>query len=430
MDANREMPRQRLLDALIEVCAADGYQEATVARMIKHARVSRRTFYQHFAGKSDCLRAAAAQIEAQLLETCEAAVREQAKGAMGAVIAALVAFADEHPGPARVLMSETMVAGPVGLAARDHAVDRIAAPVEGRVDEGPAAPGPPAAVLVGAVFRVLAWRLRSGELDPESLSENLVHWARSYEDPGAVEPVATPTSASTRTSSAPRRRAALRAPPAERARRPNDPSHAPNANHRVRVIFAVAEVVSRDGYAEATVTAITRAAGVDGRIFYTLFTGKEDALRALHEFVFQHAWAATAAGFFTAEDWPNRIWEAGGALTEFLDQNATLTHASLIEGGAGGPETTRRFEELLAGFTIFLQEGYQYEPAGDRGPPSRTALQAIAQTGHEMLYRHARRSEQASKATLLGSLAYVCLTPFVGPAEARALIEQLASSPS
>jgi AcrR family transcriptional regulator len=430
MNANREMPAQRVLDAFIEVCAAEGYQGATIARVITHARVSRRTFYQHFTGRSDCLRAAAAEIETQLLQSAEAAVQEQTQDATGAMIAALVAFAQKNPASARVLMSETMAAGPVGLAARDHAVDRLTALLEDRGEVDTPAPGAPAGALIGAVFRMLASRLRRRELDPERLTEDLVNWARSYAEPGAAEPAVRPTTISTRTGSDPRRAAALRAPPPAGARRGKQPSDAVSADHRLRIIFAVAEVVRRDGYAEATVTAITRTAGVDGRIFYSLFADKNDALRALHEFAFQHAWTASAGAFSTAPDWPYRLWEAGRALTEFLDQNATLTYASLIEDGAGGPQTTRRFEELLAGFTIFLREGYQYEPAGERSPPSRAALDAIAQTGHEMLYRHARTSEQANMAMLLGSLAYVCLTPFLGAARAGALIAQLASSQS
>jgi len=40
-----------------------------------------------------------------------------------------------------VLMSETMAAGPVGLAARDHAVDRLTALLEDRGEVDTPAPG-------------------------------------------------------------------------------------------------------------------------------------------------------------------------------------------------------------------------------------------------------------------------------------------------
>jgi AcrR family transcriptional regulator len=46
--------RKRLLDALAESIAADGYRNTTVADIVRRARTSRRTFYEHFAGKEAC----------------------------------------------------------------------------------------------------------------------------------------------------------------------------------------------------------------------------------------------------------------------------------------------------------------------------------------------------------------------------------------
>src|SRR5699024_12427863 len=46
--------RQRLLDALAAAIAADGYRNTTVADIVRRARTSRRTFYQHFADKEGC----------------------------------------------------------------------------------------------------------------------------------------------------------------------------------------------------------------------------------------------------------------------------------------------------------------------------------------------------------------------------------------
>lgn len=46
--------RRRLLDGLaaaIEVC---GYRDTTVADVVRHARTSKRTFYDHFASKQEC----------------------------------------------------------------------------------------------------------------------------------------------------------------------------------------------------------------------------------------------------------------------------------------------------------------------------------------------------------------------------------------
>lgn len=46
--------RQRLLDALAVGIAEDGYRKTTVAGIVRRARTSRRTFYEHFSDKEAC----------------------------------------------------------------------------------------------------------------------------------------------------------------------------------------------------------------------------------------------------------------------------------------------------------------------------------------------------------------------------------------
>lgn len=46
--------RQRLLDALEDSIAEDGYARATVADIVRRAKTSRRTFYEHFESRDAC----------------------------------------------------------------------------------------------------------------------------------------------------------------------------------------------------------------------------------------------------------------------------------------------------------------------------------------------------------------------------------------
>jgi AcrR family transcriptional regulator len=46
--------RRRLLDGLAESIVAIGYRNTTVADIVRRARTSRRTFYEHFDGKEEC----------------------------------------------------------------------------------------------------------------------------------------------------------------------------------------------------------------------------------------------------------------------------------------------------------------------------------------------------------------------------------------
>ncbi len=47
--------RDRLLDGLAASIGERGYRETTVAHIVRHARTSKRTFYEQFASKEQCL---------------------------------------------------------------------------------------------------------------------------------------------------------------------------------------------------------------------------------------------------------------------------------------------------------------------------------------------------------------------------------------
>jgi AcrR family transcriptional regulator len=46
--------RRRLLDGMSAAIEEQGYRETTIADVVRHARTSRRTFYEHFASKEEC----------------------------------------------------------------------------------------------------------------------------------------------------------------------------------------------------------------------------------------------------------------------------------------------------------------------------------------------------------------------------------------
>jgi len=47
--------RDRLLDGLADSIGERGYRDTTVADIVRHARTSKRTFYEQFASKEECL---------------------------------------------------------------------------------------------------------------------------------------------------------------------------------------------------------------------------------------------------------------------------------------------------------------------------------------------------------------------------------------
>ncbi|HTA36213.1 MAG TPA: TetR/AcrR family transcriptional regulator [Solirubrobacteraceae bacterium] len=425
-DEQRDGQRERLLQAIVEEAGERGLEQTTIAHVIARAGVSRPTFYGHFSDRQACVLQALRGVQAALLaQIAQAISRQEPQRATHATIVALLEFAEAQPAAARMLLNEALAGGSEVLDARDEGLAATVALIDAAHRSLPDAsplPDLPAELLVGAVHRVLASRLRRGERGLLSLQDDLLAWIDSFQRPIAEHRWSHGRAFPPPARSAFLPEAPLRPPLPLASGRPRRSAGAIAENQRLRIIFATAAVIAERGYSISSVAEIIRAAGVDARVFYSLFSDKQDALMAVHELGFQRTMAVTAGAFFAAEEWPTRIWEAVRAFTQGLDQNPSFSRVGLVEGHAGRPETVQRLEDLMAGFTIFLQEGYQYAASNGRGP-STLGLEAIAAANMELLYRRARADAQV--AAQLPAIAYCCLTPFISPGRADQVIDEL-----
>jgi AcrR family transcriptional regulator len=407
------------------VVAHHGYPAATVAQVIAHAGVSRPTFYDYFTDKTDCFVAALVDIQKRLTADVRKAVQgEPPRLAAYAAVATLVEFADSQPTLARALLIEAMAGGSRALHARDRGLAAIEETIEQRyraADQATPAPDLSSRMLVGGIYRLLASRLRRGEQNTADLVEELQAWIMSYEQPLGEHrwralhavPMPAPSSVVGEPLQPP---APL--PPGRRRLSKQEVAE----NHRQRLLVAAARLAHDKGYAATTIGDITKLARVDTRVFYRLFTDKREAFRALHQLLFQRIMAVTAAGFISGGTWPERIWEGGRAFAHYVEQEPTLAHASFVDSHAGDGETMQRVEELVTGFTLFLQEGYQYKPLAAR--PSSLALLAIAMTGFELDYSQVRESRVRQLSGLVPHVTFLALAPFIGPVEANRFIDR------
>jgi AcrR family transcriptional regulator len=409
------------------VAGREGYGGASVARVIAHAGISRRTFYECFADRDDCFLAALADAQQQLLGCVRQAVGcEPPEHAFAAAIRALVGFADTRPAVARLAMNEPMVCAGRALDARDQWLAAIAQIVEDaheRVAPTTAIPDFSSQLLIGGVERQLAFHLRSGEPVTKLLGA-LLEWLRSYEVPAgehrwrSLQPLAAPP------PSPFLEEIRLRAPAAgARARGSLSDAELVEVNRR-RILLAAAQLSASKGYNTTTLADISELAEVDARALRRLFADKQEVFAAVHELHFQSIVAVTTRAFFAGESWPERVWEAGRAFAQSIEHNPQLSHVSFVEYYAAGSTGVQRNSELLLAFTVFLQEGYQYEPSSSS--PSRVALAAIAATNFEAIYRRIRASSEPALPGLLAHAVFLELAPFLGaPATNRFIDEQL-----
>ena len=70
--------RRRLLEGMAAAIRECGYRDSTVADVVRHARTSRRTFYEHFPGKQACFVALLREANATMVRQIAAAVDRRA----------------------------------------------------------------------------------------------------------------------------------------------------------------------------------------------------------------------------------------------------------------------------------------------------------------------------------------------------------------
>jgi AcrR family transcriptional regulator len=418
--------RERLLKGMVAAATRDGYAGANVSAVIGEAGVSRPTFYDYFEDRDDCFAATAVDVQAQLLQQIRDAIAgEPPERALASAIEATLAFANSNATEARFVMKETLAGGPRALDTRDRGIAQTAEVVEdafARAGGNAAIPDLPVAAVLGAIHRLLASRLRRGERAFGGLEQELLAWVASYEQDADKHRwrKLTPLPSPDRSPYLPP--TALRAPPPLGPGRPRLSEEEVAENHRQRIMFATSQIVQERGYTAATVSEITRLAGVDGRAFYRLFTDKEEAFSAIHELGFQYLMAAAAGAFFAGKTWPERIWEAFRVTTQSVDETPAFAHVAFVEAYAVGTRGIQRVEDSHVAFTIFLQEGYRSQAPGAL-PPSRLALEAIISVIFEIVYLQARASAKPRTAGLLAHFVRLCLEPFIGSASTNEFLD-------
>src|SRR4051812_25367247 len=121
--------RARLTGGLAAAIADKGYAAATIADVVRHARVSKRTFYEHFADKEACFLALYAETSDELLELIASAAASAAGTWDERLAAAPRAYFERvaaEPELIRAALLEIQAAGPRGRGLRREVQRRYA----------------------------------------------------------------------------------------------------------------------------------------------------------------------------------------------------------------------------------------------------------------------------------------------------------------
>ena len=125
-----EDQRRRMLAAMSGALAEHGYARVTVSDVLERAGVSRRTFYEQFGDKDECLYAAYDDAERRAWRAAAEATAPVPvgdwPGRVHAVLGALLDFVAAEPDTARLFTLEARAAGAEMAARHAAALDRVA----------------------------------------------------------------------------------------------------------------------------------------------------------------------------------------------------------------------------------------------------------------------------------------------------------------
>jgi len=417
--------RARLLQAIVEVVAGDGYPDAKIGDVTGRAGVSRATFYELFASKEACLLAAQRELAGRLgAELGEAVAQSEPSRGAQAALGALVEYADREPLAFDFLMHETMLVGPQAVDERDRLMSRLEHAIERSWEQAPESVpmlDMSATILLEGTVRLLGLRMRRDGDPPRELLCDLLAWIDAY----TVRP-------------GPSRwrelvpHSALLGTPAEHPAAPAPLRSLPKGRHRLaaevvervqreRIVYATAQAIRAKGYANITVADIVATAGLSRDVFYTHFHNKQEAFEGTVQLVFEQLLATMAGAFFGHSGaWPERVWEAGRAFAGFLERDPSLAHF-LFVGTYAPPAHIKRVHDFVLAFTVFVEYGNRYRPQTAQVP--RIVSEAIVCSVLEAVTFHVRHNRVDQLRGLIPLITYMVFAPFIGTDAACEFVE-------
>jgi AcrR family transcriptional regulator len=385
--------RERLFAALVAVVAEKGYEATRVADLLELSGVSRSAFYEHFGDKEDCLLAALGEFVAPAIGSLvdEAGSSSPTEERVRKAFESLVRMIVDQAPAARLCFVEIYAAGPRAVDEIDRTTDAFQVFVAETVERMQGRePLPPelARALMGGLRKVIHTRLYRGDEDElVDMIPQMWDWAWAYTPP----PV-------------PLRRPRNR-PPETLDRGAYDPAE--------RILRALASVVAEKGYPAMTVNDVASRASISLSTFYSHFADKEEAMLAAVDSGSAQMLATTLPAFRRANDWPNAVRGAFGAMFAFCAAEPDFTKLGAIDVYAAGRRVLERRDQVIEGMEALLVPGYQTNP--DASP---IAGEAIGGAIYSMIYDQVRRGAIQSLQELAPLATYVTLAPFIGVEEA------------
>jgi AcrR family transcriptional regulator len=405
--------RARLHGAMIEAVAMSAWAGTTVADVLALAGVSRRSFYEQFSNKEQCLMATCDTVVARSRQLVIDAWAGE-RGWDNRLHAACKALLDDiaaAPKAPRLVLVEALGAGPSvreHMQLTAHAFERLVAFALSSAPRDTRLPRLTSRAIVAGVRHVLFTRLLEGrEQQLYTLTDELLDWSESYRSPLAA-------------------RLAITSSDAEEAPAGPDPvSFLSGEDVRTRAFISLIHLTFDYGYASLLDAQIARLAGISTEVFHRQFASKEECLLALLEEIGHDAGRCVRRRMAAASSWPESVHLGIVAFVDYLVQHDALARVAFVELFQAGPAIIPHVAEPVE---VLLRSLIEAAPEPRRGP--LIAEQAItgALWGIISGYPHGNRVSRLRG--LVDQLSFFVLAPYIGAEAAVEAIEGSRRAPA
>jgi AcrR family transcriptional regulator len=408
--------RIRIHGAMVEAVAASGYAGTSVKQVIALAGVSRRSFYEQFANKEECLLATFDLLAGNAVRRAGEAYLASGGRLEERLRAALAEFAQpimRNRKAAGLVIVETPTAGVPGLMRLRQATARCERMLFQSFSGAPEAstlPVPVVRAIAGGLYGAMSVCVRERQsMKVTELTEEMLAWTLRFQTPAVPRMAELITVRVARSLAAgPVRPAREPLPPGSPRPRGGGPAIAASGDGRTRLMESALRLVAVEDLRELTAPRIAEEATVTIDEFFEVFEDKDECFLAALDMLAEQLIQTTADDGLLSADWPRAVRRAVASLMLYLAERPHYARTIAADSFLAGPDAARRNVELAQALAGLLTEGAPGEP------PGRLTLEGVGGA----IWHTVRCQVACGRIHLLpvlsDYLSYVVLAPFIG----------------
>jgi AcrR family transcriptional regulator len=390
--------RARILEAIRELTAEHGYEDLTLTQLTARARISNRTFYEHFTDLQDAFLITFQEAFTDLFARAyySAAARESWSAAVAAGIAALTEAMSDSPAAARFVLHDARSAGRTIGDAADEALGAFASLLT-RGRSGARVPDVVPYAIVAGITSVAGDRVVNGHAEQlDELTPLLCYLALApFIGDGPAREAAGVSSPATKDAAAP-------------APLDTGDQHEP-------LYAAFLELVEEQGFEQTRLEDVARRADVDPAVVQDAFLDETYLASAALDDAADGILAAMADAFISGgDDLALATHRALGAMLAAMAAAPAVAQLAVLDLRGLDETTDARRERFFGMFGDVIGPRLPVLP-----PQPEIVLRIVADGLVELVGRYAADERLDELLQSLPEISRRSLTPFFGAAEAE-----------